>query len=56
MSTFKVVANTDYDEFCLQVQDAVREGWTTRGDELFLEEKYIQCFIRFKETNNELVA
>lgn len=47
MSTFKVVANTDYDSFCLQVQDAVREGWNIRGDEMFLEGKYIQCFIRF---------
>ena len=56
MSTFKVVANTDYDEFCLQVQDAVREGWTIKGDEMLAEGKYVQCFIRFKETNNELVA
>ena len=56
MSTFKVVANTDYNEFCLQVQDAVRKGWTIKGDEMLVEGKYVQCFIRFKETNNELVA
>ena len=46
MSTFKVVANTDYAEFCLQVQNAVREGWTIRGDEMLAEGKYVQCFIR----------
>ena len=41
------IASGATDQFCLQVQDAVREGWTIKGDEMLAEGKYIQCFIRF---------
>ena len=49
MSTFKVVANTDYDSFCLQVQDAVREGWQIKGDEMLAETGYHAFFTMLTE-------
>jgi hypothetical protein len=49
MMTFRVIANTDYDGFCLQVQNSLKEGWTLRGEEMFVEEKYVQVFIKFPE-------
>lgn len=50
--TFRVVANTNYDDFCQQVQNSLREGWTLKGEEMFVEEKYVQVFIKIPEAND----
>ena len=52
--TFRVVASADHDAFCQEVQKALRDGWTLKGEEMFVEYKYVQVFLKFPENIMEL--
>ena len=52
--TFRVVASADNDAFCQEVQKALSDGWTLHCEEMFLDYKYVQVFLKFPENIMEL--